>query len=256
MNELIKQISPQQMIRRATRLPVTGQTTSYRTGDDGDVKAGKARRFQKVGNLVYDWSTMLCWVANPAAIIPGDPIGVAATAGGVWTAAAAIVGGYTYGDLVQGDGSPDAKFYVCILEHTEAHEPPNATYWVETPWTASAANLTTPATMDWNDAIDQCLALNYGGFGGWSANNPYGWRLPNMIELLSIIKQGGSEGSYGIYSEFTAPSSASAIYMSSTTRAKVTDRMMTFNCVNDIVPSGALYKTSPYCVRPVRSLII
>src|SRR5690606_10514168 len=114
----------------------------------------------------------------------GDPSGVAATAAGVWTAAGTGIG-YEYGQIVQGDGSPDSKFYVCILTHTGAHEPPDAEYWVETPWTASAANLDTPAVMTWDDAIDSCL-MTYAGIGPWSANNPLGWRLPNLTELISI----------------------------------------------------------------------
>jgi hypothetical protein len=251
VNDLIKQVSPQQMIRRATRLPVTGQTTSYRTGDDGDVKAGKARRFQVVGNLVYDWSTMLCWVANPAAIIPGDSGGIAATAAGVWAAEGAVGGGYEYGQIVQGDGSPDSKFYVCIQTHTEAHEPPDAEYWVETPWTASAANVTTPATMVWNDAIDRCL-MTYAGIGPWSASNPCGWRLPNYKELLSLVLP----QRYNPAVDINYFVSANSNYMTSTTYAlnNATAYVVDFN-------GGTAYRTndkdtSLYYIRPVRSLTI
>lgn len=246
MNELIKQISPQQMIHRASRLPVTGQTTSYRAGDDGWVQAGKARRFQVVDNLVYDWETMLCWVANPAAIIPGDPNGRPAVAKGVWSS----VGAYEYGDLVQGDGSPDSLFYICIADHTN-QEPPNATYWVETTWTASAANLTTPATMNWDKAVDKCL-MTYAGIGPWSASNPCGWRLPNVRELESIRDFDVRVSSIPV--GFSVLGGIS-LYITSTSHPQTSAyaNSIGFGSGN---PTYVSPKANLFCVLPVRSLII
>ncbi len=46
---------------------------------------------------------------------------------GTWSSGTA----YTLRQLVQGDGSPDALLYKCILAHTSSSsdEPPNTTYW-------------------------------------------------------------------------------------------------------------------------------
>ena len=172
-------------------LPKTGQTTSYRSGDDGDLEAGHPRttRFVDTGRgVILDHVTGLMWVKQPELIIPGAT-GIHSSnqvqrARSTWKVPPDDgLGDYVAGDLVQGDGAPDALFYVCILGHT-AHagkEPPNATYWRETVWTASAADLTTPTTMTWNDAIDNCLGSDLGG-GGLSYGGHDDWRLPNALE--------------------------------------------------------------------------
>ena len=171
------------------RLPRTGQETSYADGDDGWFQAGNPRvtRFVDNGNgTVSDRATGLQWVKQPELIIPGAT-GVDATnqiqsAQHEWD----VLNNYLAGDLVQGDGVPDALFYVCILANgpagVGAQEPPNATYWRETVWTASPANLTTPATMAWGDAVANCLALEYAGFTDW--------RLPNFYEQVSAVVWG------------------------------------------------------------------
>lgn len=56
--------------------------------------------------------------------------------------------------------------------------------WVQDPYQiggvwAAAGN---PTSMTWNNAIDNCLALNYAGHTDW--------RLPNRIELISIVDLG------------------------------------------------------------------
>ncbi len=172
-------------------LPRTGQTTSYANGDDGYFEAGspRATRFVDNGNgTVSDRATGLQWVKQPELIIPGAT-GIHATnqiqsAEGEWDNGT----DYVAGDLVVGDGDPDALFYVCILANgpggVGAKEPPDGTYWRETVWTASAANLTTPATMAWADAVADCLALEYAGFTDW--------RLPNLYEQVSVAVWGGS----------------------------------------------------------------
>jgi hypothetical protein len=157
-------------------LPQTGQATGYRTGDDGDFEAGQ--NVPSGEGFIIDRHTDLMWVKQPELIIPGST-GQIQVAQGTWS----NLTDYVAGDLVQGDGAPDALFYVCILANgpggVGAQEPPNATYWVETVWTASAANLTTPATMDWNNSIDNCLALDYGGYTDW--------RLPNLSEFMTLL---------------------------------------------------------------------
>ncbi|MCX5673936.1 MAG: DUF1566 domain-containing protein [Planctomycetota bacterium] len=179
-------------------LPRTGQTTVYRAGDDGTYQAGvrmvSARASELVNNgngTVTDHGTGLVWVRQPELIIPG-PVGIHATnqiqrARGTWKVPPEDgLGVYVAADLVKGDGAPDALYYVCILGHP-AHadkEPPNATYWRETVWTASAANLLTAAPMTWNAAIDYCEALEYAGFTDW--------RMPNMQELFSLLNNGAA----------------------------------------------------------------
>jgi hypothetical protein len=241
-------IDPMLAERRASKLPKTGQTTSYRTGDDGVVKAGKDHRFTVKDNLVEDCATGLCWVANPAAIIPGDANGIAAVAKGNWSS----IPDYVYGDLVYTNAG-DLKYYVCISPHIN-QAPPNATYWVETIWTASAVNLATPVTADWNNAIDKCLALNYGGIGGWSANNPLGWRLPNVTELRSLCDH--SKAAYpSIVSQIPLPSTAGYECWSSTTHSLSTgSAMCAMYQYGNIVES--VVKTGIKQVLPVRSLIV
>ncbi len=233
--------------RRASKLPKTGQTTSYRTGDDGSVKAGKDHRFRVQNNLIFDDATGLCWVANPAAIIPGDAngyaIGVPPLSGtrSNWSAAT----NYVYGDLVYNNAG-DLKYYVCIVPHIN-QAPPNATYWVETVWTASAADLTHPSTMSWNNAIDRCLALNYGGFVGWSTSNPLGWRLPNPLEALSIIR---ADFTPAIYSIFTITLGES--WTSSRAQPSEPNSMIYVN--EYVFAAGRKDKANVLYVRPVRSL--
>ena len=87
-------------------LPRTGQTTSYRAGDDGDFEAGwPGGRFRDNGDgTVTDFATGLMWVQDVGAD-PGAPFN---------------------------------------------------------------------AAVNWDNAIDNCLALNYAGYDDW--------RLPNAKE--------------------------------------------------------------------------
>jgi len=170
-----------------TGIPRTGQTTEYQSGDDGTYQSGHpGERFTDLGNgTVLDRhlsSTPTMWVKTPHLMIPG-PVGVAAentiqVAQGVWS----NLTDYVAGDLVQGDGAPDALFYACILANgpggVGAQEPPNATYWVVTPWTSSAANLTSVALLNWTTAVTNCEALDYAGYTDW--------RLPNWAEIASL----------------------------------------------------------------------
>jgi hypothetical protein len=78
------------------------------------------------------------------------------------------------------------SYYVCAVAHTSggttftADITANPTYWRETTWTGSAANLTTPLQKRWDSAaILDCEALDYAGYTDW--------RLPNLKELISIV---------------------------------------------------------------------
>lgn len=152
---------------------VTAPTTNYRYGDDGSVQAK---------------STWLEWIRNPIQIVPGGTGSETLTARGDWTRDMP----YDPNHLVR--DSFDGTFWICRVMHTSASAPTSfvqdranhPTYWVQTPWTGSAADLMTASNMTWNNAIDNCL-MTYAGIGPWSATNPCGWRLPNMKELTSIF---------------------------------------------------------------------
>ncbi len=230
-------------------LPPTGQTTSYRTGDDGELEFGNPRttRFADTGaGTILDHATGLEWVQQAELIIPGA-VGIHATnqiqvAQGVWS----NLTDYVAADLVQGDGAPDALFYVCILANgpagVGAQEPPNATYWRETIWTDSAADLASAVTMGWDDAIDNCLALDYAG--------KTDWRLPNLAELFSLIDH---ESSSSIYTTYFVLKSSN--YWSSTTSKAVTTRA--FNQRYGSSPTQArAEKVTTYLPVPVRGGIL
>jgi len=230
------------------QLPKTGQTTSYRTGDDGDFQAGNAYTPRFVDNgdgTVTDNHTSLMWVKQPELIIPGAT-GVHATnqiqvAKGDWANDTA----YAKADLVKDTGG--STYWVCAVAHTSAaagtfedDRTANPTYWRQTVWTESAADLTTHATMDWNSSIDNCLTLEYAGYSDW--------RLPNVIELMSIMNLEDEPPHYSTY----FPNTREGSYFSSTTAKNATTKMYRLSFA---YPDGsylAALKTNSYCARPVR----
>jgi len=184
------------------------------------------------------------WVKQPELIIPGA-VGIHASnqiqaAQGAWSNGT----DYVAGDLVQGDGDPDTLFYVCILANgpggVGAQQPPNATYWRETIWTASAADLTTPSVSNWNDAIDKCLALEYAGYTDW--------RLPNMIEYCSIMD---AEDKIDLTFFPNAMIASSKYYWSSTTLNYLTTWAMRILFRAQSV-SGQAKTVATFYSRPVR----
>lgn len=175
---------------RVQGLPRTGQittapTANYRAGDDGTFQAGSrvanTRVMEVVSNgdgTATDMATGLTWVTRPELIVPNG-LGFA-NPRGVWSSA----NDYAIGDLVQGDGSPDNLCYVAVAPSGPgsggAQEPPNETYWILSVWALNAtAPNPTPTQVNWNTAIDNCLALVYAGFDDW--------RLPNMFALASLL---------------------------------------------------------------------
>jgi len=176
-------------------LPRTGQTVTaptanYRAGDDGTYQAGErarnARALEFVDNgngTCTDFATMLQWVKAPALIIPGaadvDPGNQILAPHGTWTTTHA----YAAADVVYDDVG--ATYQVCAVAHTSGagtfaqDVAAHPTWWRQTIWIALATDLVHPAKMAWNAAIDACEALVYAGFTDW--------RLPNYMELASII---------------------------------------------------------------------
>jgi hypothetical protein len=71
---------------------------------------------------------------------------------GVWDA---LHGTYNVNDFVKGDGTPDAFFYACVLQHTAAadKEPPNDTYWKRVSWDSigTLLQVSYPAVADYHN---------------------------------------------------------------------------------------------------------
>jgi len=214
-------------------LPRTGQTTSYRTGDDANLLAGDPLpRFVDLGNgLVRDRICVpnLYWPKAPHLMIPGAqlatvPSNTIQSAEGDWAAATF----YSHGDLVSENGADAGPYYVAVQNHlssdTFADDLANGD-WVLTPWVGSAANLTTAGVMTWNDAIDDCLALTFAGRSDW--------RLANWKELSSLYDFEKSNSAWSDPLEFL---SATELW-SSTTRTILTTQAMTFTF--GTIPTGS-----------------
>ena len=231
-------------------LPKTGQTVPSRAGDDATFQAGRpgTTRFVVGDNgLTFDRHAGLSWVSRPELIIPGA-VGVHVSnqiqvARGDW----ANVTVYAKADLAK--DTVGVSYWVCAVAHTSDAGPTtfaqdraaNPTYWRETVWTASAANLTTPAEMVWNDAVDNCLALVYAGFSDW--------RMPNLFEMVALYDGGGGAPSV----DATWTNFQFAYYWSSTHRKNSETRAhgVNFGTGGALGVSAAL-KTATFYARPVR----
>ena len=136
------------------------------------------------------------------------------------------------------------KFYVCSTAHTSGTFATDITAgkWRQTVWTASATNLTTPATMDWANAVANCLALEYAGFTDW--------RLPNILELITMVNAAATSGSSW---PTIFPNSQATTYHSSTTYAPTTTIAIGVSFAS--TANGTWYqvpKNLAKYVRPVR----
>jgi hypothetical protein len=231
-------------------LPATGQVTSYRAGDDGALRFGRpgGNRFRDMGDgTVYDRFASLLWVKQPELIIPGAA-GVHASnqvqaARGNWANATA----YARADLAK--DAADGTYWVCAVAHASAgaaasfaqDRAANPTYWRQSVWTASAANLTTPAKMGWNAAVDQCLALTHAGFTDW--------RLPNVNEL-AVLRDWSRTSGFGGFTAF--PNGQPTYYWTSTTLPPSDGLEVNFSPTSGylVVPDAT---TLLRYVRPVRA---
>ena len=159
-------------------LPKTGQTTSYRTGDDGNLQVGSERpdpRFTDHGNgTVTDNMTGLMWVKEPHEL-----------------------GGNAAGQT-------------------------------------------------WDNAVDFCGSLTFAGHSDW--------RLPNLLELYSLMDHGRSDPALPTGNPFTVVAT-SAHYWTSTSQAGG-GVIPTQNAKSVLVQYATVSmsgKTTSYRVWPVRA---
>lgn len=170
---------PPAVTRSTATLMKTGQTTSYRTGDDGDLEAGRATDF-----LTLD-----------AAPLHNNGSATLNTTINRFTD---ILGGQTYADDIVLDWS---------------------TWNGSTLLGYSRVVLGNP--INWNNAIDGALSFSVGSFVS-------GWRLPNIIELISLSSFNlGTHFNYTpfnisaptwLWSSTTGNASTSALASASSTR--------------------------------------
>jgi hypothetical protein len=229
----------------------TGQTVVYRTGDDGSFQAGQpgGNRLRDMGDgTIHDRHTSLVWVKQPELIIPG-PAGVHPTnqvqvARGNWGNAHA----YAQADLVK--DTAGGTFWVCGVAHTSPAAPTtfaqdraaNPTRWRQTIWSATAVYLNTPAAMNWDAAVDACLALEYAGHDDW--------RLPNALELASIQDYGRSADP-GVDPSFWPNIVSSCPYWTATAPPAGPDTRV-LRCLSISISEYADDKTLEYYLLPVR----
>jgi len=183
--------------------------TSYADGDDGYFQAGNPRTTRFIDNLngtISDRATGLTWVKQPELIIPGAT-GVQ-TANQIQTAHGNWATGHPYTLAELCKDTDLSTYWVCVSAHTSAASGTFAAdragaaagKWRQTVWTASAANLTTPATMTWDNAEGYALGSR------WDSVNPLGavglnyagftdWRLPNVTELVMMVNAAATSGS-------------------------------------------------------------
>jgi len=243
-------------------LPQTGQiltapTANYATGDDGYFQAGLplVTRWVAPGNgTVKDLASGLTWVKTPELIIPGAT-GVTATnqllsAEGDWTCVPPTA--YAAGDLVAKDGA----FYVCATAHTSGVFAADlaAGKWRETVWTASAADLTTPANMTWANALANSLGTAHGGTLEYAGFDD--WRLPNVDELLSLLLWANvTPGTIDpLFVNVVDTSGSTGCYWSSTTwpGSPATAWGVHYRYQESSYKVRPLAKNTAYYVRPVR----
>lgn len=254
----------------------TGQTTSYATGDDGDLEEGVAKSYtvfdtgQYSGttnitingktnalsnNCVQDNVTGLMWAryVSVADIGPantgelfweqytlGPKTDISFTAG--TKTINSVAGDFSTGALcagriftVSGTDSNDGTYTVSTISA-------NNIVTVEALADEIAGDSVTIATVDdliW-DALDQANANALGGYTDW--------RIPNYLELISIINL---ENCNPAIDTTAFPSTPSTYYWMSSTHSCNTPNafVVTFNSGH---VSDSTKQTYKYCVRFVR----
>jgi hypothetical protein len=172
----------------------TGQTTSFRTGDDGDIEAGRATDFFTLGT------------ANPF----GNTRRFTGTTGGYQTGAAAYFdrdGVATTGALaIPDDVVIDWSTYDNIAGTVLGY-----------------SRLNNGVGISWDDAVDACLAYSVGAF-------TTGWKLPNTKELENLFCWNSSSlvntaSQFSYYPFYTTFVNAVAFWTSTTLPAATTQAM-------------------------------
>lgn len=152
----------------------TGQTTSYATGDDGDIEAGVARDLTDNGDgTITDNKTKLDWIKQPELIVPGGSAqgthrGYFDAAFGTYGVGSIVSTSYANwsGDTVHYTAGQyvfnyDAK-YRCILTHDSSYddEPGYGVNW-ETYW------VLVPAFTEWAQDTSYSLGDKRSQYGMW-----------------------------------------------------------------------------------------
>jgi len=172
-------------------LPRTGQITPVADYDDGYYQAGNpiVPRFIDNGNgTITDRGTNKQWVKQPELIIPG--------ATGVHSSnQIQVYQGYWYNETTYAKADAvresDGTYWICAVAHTSAAEPTtfaedrtaHPTYWRETIWIENG-NWPNKTMFTFAGGLAACEGLEYAGHTDW--------RLPNIIELLSLYNFGKS----------------------------------------------------------------
>jgi hypothetical protein len=159
---------------------------------------------------------------------------------------------YPAGDATDRDdghyraGWPPSGRFVAMADGT-VYDRAASLYWIAAPaqlggvWGSGG----TPTAMTWLDALAAIAALNAGGgYGGFAD-----WRLPNVHELFSLVKEANTYTRIDT-SVFVC---ARNYYWSSTTWDLLTTRAhaVNFDGGSGTVAFAAL-KTTTYYARPVR----
>jgi hypothetical protein len=176
----------------------TGQTTSYRTGDDGDIEAGRA----------VDFFTLAS----------NNPFGNT-------NRFTDELGGQTYTDNIVIDWSTFDGATVLGWRRT-----------------------TNGVNINWNDSIDGALAVSIGTFTS-------GWRLPNAIELISLINW--SRGGIRVFdfSPFNLSTASNNFWMANT-YATTTSSSYMINNGNGQLTVVAKTSSSGYRYIPCRTFTV
>ena len=222
------------------RVPVTGQTTSYTTYDDGYYQTGSvsAPRFVNNGNgTITDKVTGLMWIQDPAKIIPGTSV-IASNQVQALRGNWAVSTSYAIGDIIN-DAVGSTGRYVCAVAHTSgtttlaADISTHSTYWRLTAWAANAtASTYNQSPFTWANAISAITTLNGQGYAGYTD-----WRLPNIQELFTITNLANSSPT--TWTTFFTNITDSGPYWSSSTSNSTTTSAKTLDFAGCYVSNTA-----------------
>ena len=145
------------------------------------------------------------------------------------------------GDLQKGVAWPSPRF----TDNSDGTVSDNLTglVWLK--------NANCAGTMTWNDALDYCNTLASGSCGLTDGSVAGDWRLPNIVELESLINANESNSAAWLNTQGFS-SIQSSNYWSATTDALGTDTAWRVHMYVGYV-SHSTYKSDSYCVWPVRT---